>query len=86
MGSLGRFIALLLALLCVAPQGALSDPAPTSWSQALAQAKGETVYFNAWGSGPKFNAFIAWAVGRLQAEYGGTLRQVKLSDTGEAVA
>ena len=86
MGSLGRFIVLLLALLCVAPKGALSDPAPTSWNQALAQAKGQTVYFNAWGGDPKINAFIAWAAGRLQAEYGVTLRQVKLSDTGEAVA
>ena len=81
-----RFIPLLLALACFAGQAALADPAPTSWSQALAQAKGETVYFNAWGGDPKINAFIAWAAGRLQADYGVTLRQVKLSDTGEAVA
>ena len=86
MGSLGRFLLLFLALLCVAPQGARSDPAPTSWDQALSQAKGQTVYFNAWGGDPKINAFIAWAAERLQADYGVTLRQVKLSDTGEAVA
>jgi putative thiamine transport system substrate-binding protein len=65
---------------------ALAHPAPRSWSQALSQAKGETVYFNAWGGDPKINAFIAWAAGRLQTDYGVILRQVKLSDTGEAVA
>jgi putative thiamine transport system substrate-binding protein len=81
-----RIILLLLAMACLSGQAAQADPAPTSWSQALAQAKGETVYFNAWGGDPKINAFIAWAAGRLQADYGVTLRQVKLSDTGEAVA
>jgi len=86
MAWLGRFTALLLALFCVAPQAALADPAPTSWDQAVAQAKGETVYFNAWGGDPKINAFIAWAAGRLAADYGVTLHQVKLADTGEAVA
>lgn len=86
MAWLGRFIALLLALFCIAPPVALADPAPASWDQALAQAKGETVYFNAWGGDPKINAFIAWAAGRLETDYGVTLRQVKLSDTGEAVA
>jgi len=86
MISLRRFIPLLLALGGFAGQAALADPAPASWSQALAQARGETVYFNAWGGDPKINAFIAWAAERLQADYGVTLRQVKLSDTGEAVA
>jgi len=86
MISLRRFIPLLLALGGFAGQAALADPAPASWSQALAQARSETVYFNAWGGDPKINAFIAWAAERLQADYGVTLRQVKLSDTGEAVA
>ncbi|HEX4569267.1 MAG TPA: ABC transporter substrate-binding protein, partial [Dongiaceae bacterium] len=86
MISLRRFIPLLLAFGGFAGQAALADPAPASWSQALAQARGETVYFNAWGGDPKINAFIAWAAERLQADYGVTLRQVKLSDTGEAVA
>ena len=87
MGSLGRFIALLLALLCVAPQGALSDPAPTSWSQALAQAKGQTVYFNAWGGDEQINAYHRLGgAAASTADYGITLRHVKLADTAEAVA
>lgn len=80
--------AALLSLVLAAGFGraALADPAPTSWDQALAQAKGETVYFNAWGGDPKINAYISWAAERVKAEYGVTLRQVKLSDTAEAVA
>src|SRR5690242_7189377 len=84
-------LALLPALLAAAiwagaPGLALADPAPASWDQALAQARGEAVYFNAWGGDPKINAYIAWAAERLQADYGVTLSQVKLIDTAEAVA
>jgi len=65
---------------------ARADLPPTSWAQALAQARGQTVYFNAWGGDPKINAYISWAAQRLRADYGISLRQVKLSDTAEAVA
>jgi len=87
MHPLGRLGMLMFAtLLVAAPTPALADSAPASWDQALSRARGETVYFNAWGGDPKINAFIAWAGGRLQADYGVTLRQVKLTDTAEAVA
>lgn len=84
----------LLAALCILAAGLVSvlalpaaaDPAPTSWDQALAQARGETVYFDAWGGSEQINAFIAWAAGRLQSDYGVTLKQVKLADTGDGVA
>ena len=65
---------------------AAADPAPASWDQALAQARGETVYFDAWGGSEQINAFIAWAAGRLQSDYGVSLKQVKLADTGDAVS
>ena len=82
-----RAAVLSLLLSCLGLGGiALADPAPASWDQALAQAKGETVYFNAWGGDPKINAYISWAAERVKAAYGVTLRQVKLSDTAEAVA
>jgi putative thiamine transport system substrate-binding protein len=76
---------LCLMLLLVA-SAARADPAPSSWNQALAQARGQTVYFNAWGGDPKINAYISWAGERLKADYDVSLRQVKLSDTAEAVA
>jgi putative thiamine transport system substrate-binding protein len=81
-----RAILLLTLPAACFGRAALADPAPTSWSQALAEAKGETVYFNAWGGDPKINAYISWAAARVKTAYGVTLRQVKLSDTGEAVA
>src|SRR5690242_6804311 len=81
-----RAVLLSLALTAGLVRAACADPGPASWDQALAQAKGETVYFNAWGGDPKINAYISWAAERVKADYGVTLRQVNLSDTAEAVA
>lgn len=67
-----------LALLAATP--ALAD-----WQQTLAAAKGQTVYFNAWGGDPRTNAFLDWVGQEVQARYGVTLEHVKLTDTAEAV-
>ena len=67
----------------------LADSAPAAaedWSAVVAKARGETVYFNAWGGSERINDYITWASGRVAADYGVTLRQVKLADTGDAVA
>ena len=50
-----------------------------------AEAKGQTVYFNAWAGSPQINAYIAWAGDELKARHGITLEHVKLTDTAEAV-
>ena len=63
-----------------------ADPAPKSWDQALVQARGQTVYFDAWGGSEQINAFIIWAAGRLRSDFGVSLKQVKLADTGDGVA
>ena len=63
--------------------GANADPA---WDAVLAKAKGETVYWNAWGGDERTNAFIAWIGDQLHTRYGVEVKQVKLTDTGEAVA
>ena len=60
-----RAVLLSLALTAGLVRAACADPAPASWDQALAQAKGETVYFNAWGGDPKINAYISWAAERV---------------------
>ena len=31
-----------------------------SWQDTLEVAKGQTVYWNAWGGNPQTNAFIVW--------------------------
>jgi len=65
---------------------AASVRAEAAWDAVLAKARGETVYWNAWGGDERTNGFIAWVGDVVQQRYGITLRQVKLADTGEAVA
>lgn len=56
-----------------------------NWDQVLAEARGETVYFNAWGGSANINAYIQWAGEAVKARYGVTVVQVKLDDTAKAV-
>lgn len=63
----------------------LASPALADWQGTLAAAKGQTVYWNAWGGDARTNAFIAWVGTRTEALYGVKVAQVKLSDTAEAV-
>ena len=59
--------------------------AAAGWGAIAAEAKGQTVYFNAWAGSPQINAYIAWAGEQLKARHGVTLEHVKLADTAEAV-
>ena len=65
---------------------ALAQPDPADWAAVLDAARGQTVYWHAWGGDPKINDFIAWVGTRAQAEYGVTLEQVKLASTSDAVS
>jgi putative thiamine transport system substrate-binding protein len=56
------------------------------WSDIVARARGQTVYFNAWGGGEQINAYIAWTAQQLEERYGIKLEHVKLADTADAVA
>ncbi|MCB2114910.1 MAG: ABC transporter substrate-binding protein [Rhodobacteraceae bacterium] len=71
----------LLAALSLVAAPALA----AGWEDTLAAAKGQTVYWHAWGGDDRTNSFIEWASSELEAEYGVTIAQVKLSDTAEAV-
>ena len=63
---------------------ALAQGAP-SWSQIEAQARGQTVYFNAWGGGDAINAYIQWAGAEVLQRYGVKVEHVKVSDTADVV-
>ncbi|OCX65823.1 hypothetical protein BFP70_06690 [Thioclava sp. SK-1] len=65
---------------------ALASPAFADWDQTLEEAKGQTVYFNAWGGDPRTNAFLDWVSQQTQDRFGVTVDHVKLTDTAEAVA
>ena len=55
------------------------------WGQVTEKARGQEVFWNAWGGDERINAYIAWVGARVKADHGVTLRHVKLSDTAEAV-
>jgi putative thiamine transport system substrate-binding protein len=63
-----------------------ADPDPSDWQSVVDAAKGQTVYFNAWGGSENINAYLEWAGERLKDEYGVTVVHVKLDDTASAVA
>ena len=75
---------LALGLVMVPAMGHRAKAA--GWDDVLAAARGQTVWWHAWGGDPKINDFIAW-VGSLAAErHGVTLQHVKLASTADAVA
>ena len=57
-----------------------------AWQQTLAEAKGQRVYFNAWGGSPEINAYLGWAGQELERQYGVTLVQVKVDDIAQSVS
>ena len=76
----------ICASLALALAGISSARADAAWDAVLARAKGETVFWNAWGGDERTNAFIVWVGEQVRDRYGVTLKQVKLTDPGEAVA
>lgn len=65
---------------------AFAEPDPKDWDAVLQEARGQTVYWNAWGGDPRTNDYIAWAGQQVQEQFGITLEHVKLSDTATAVS
>jgi putative thiamine transport system substrate-binding protein len=73
--------------LVVMPTAAMAqEPNPKTFAALLAEAKGQTVYWNAWAGEQRINEYIAWVGQQVKAKYGVTLEHVKLSDTAEAVS
>ena len=63
---------------------ALAPDSP-AWRAIEAQAKGQTVYFNAWAGSPAINSYIQWAAAQLEQGYGLRLVHVKISDAADMV-
>jgi putative thiamine transport system substrate-binding protein len=59
--------------------------ADDDWRQTVKEAKGQTVYFNAWGGSETINDYIEWAGNKVKQRYGVTVKQVKVSDTANVV-
>mgnify|MGYP002148720339 CR=1 FL=1 len=82
-----HFLALTAAAggACAWP-GLSARAAAADWPATLGQARGQTVYFNAWAGSEVINAYIAWAGAQLAQRFGVTLRHVKIADAAEVVA
>ena len=57
-----------------------------SWEDISKKAKGQTVYWNAWGGSEEINAYISWVGSRVKEDHGVTLKHVKLASTADAVS
>jgi putative thiamine transport system substrate-binding protein len=78
---------MLRALFALAFCALAAGPAAAdSWTDTLTEARGQTIYWNAWGGDEQINAYIAWVGQQVQARFGIQLNHVKLTDTAEAVA
>lgn len=75
-----RFLAASAASLLLPAMARAAD-----WAATLAEARGQTVYFNAWAGSDSINAYIKWAGDEVQARFGITLEHVKITDTAEVV-
>lgn len=64
---------------------ALATPALADWQATLDAARGQTVYWNAWGGDERTNAFITWVGQETERLHGVRVQQVKLTSTAEAV-
>ncbi len=76
----------ILAVPFVAQAGTMAESAPADWANLLEKAKGQTVYFHAWGGADRINAYIDWAGEMLQKRYGVSVKHVKVSDTANVVS
>ena len=80
-----RPLALLpaLALTLTAPLHAADTD---DWEAVLEEARGQTVYWNAWAGDSRTNRYIEWVARRVAEEHDVTLVHVKLDDTSAAVS
>ncbi len=76
-----RLITLLSSLVF-----SLSAVAADTWQEIVEKAKGQTVYFHAWGGSQEINRYIQWAGNELQSQYGVTLKHVKVTDIAETTS
>ncbi|MFV0574132.1 MAG: ABC transporter substrate-binding protein [Vibrio sp.] len=53
------------------------------WKTIEQKAKGQDVYFNAWGGSQEFNDYLRWAEQQVKKQFGVNLHHVKVSDIAE---
>ncbi|SNY97284.1 ABC transporter substrate-binding protein [Halomonas sp. hl-4] len=76
----------LMAPLLALALPAAAAPDPGNWQAVLAEAEGQTVYWNAWGGDSRTNRYIDWVAEQMQAQHNIDVEHVKLDDTSSAVS
>lgn len=72
----------LAAALAIASAGSQAS----NWDDTLNAARGQTVYFNAWGGSDAINSYIQWAGNQVELQYGVKVEHVKITDAAAVVA
>ena len=80
--ALSRRHLLLMAGLAGSP---LLHAQSTAWSSIEAKARGQKIYFNAWGGSERVNGYLQWAATEASKRWNIQVEHVKLTDTVEAV-
>ena len=78
-------LTLLGGSLALGSVGSLAVDANAAWATLAKEARGQTVYFNAWAGSETINAYIRWAAQQVQQRLGVRVEHVKISDAADVV-
>ncbi len=81
-----KMSAAAIAFAACTALAAHAQPDPADWPAVLQEARGQTVYWHAWGGDPRINDFISWVAEQALSRHGVRVTQVKLASTADAVA
>ncbi len=79
-------LAAIMTLGALVGHAAAETPDPSNWSALIEQARGQKVFFHAWGGEPRINDYIAWAGRQVKDRYGIDVVHVKVTDTASVVS
>lgn len=74
-----------LAFIGVGLVGPAFGQTGTTWPAIEGKARGQKVFFNAWGGSERTNAYLQWASSEAARRFGLQVEHVKLTGTAEAV-
>lgn len=75
----------LLAAMSAGLRAPAEAQATPAWAEIEARARGQTVYFNAWGGSEVINRYIQWVGAQVLQRHGVRLEHVKISDAADMV-
>lgn len=78
-----RYSLYFLGLWLLMPQ--LAAAQETNWQKIEQDAKGQTVWFNAWGGDAAVNKYLDWVSDEVKRDYAITLRIVHIADAADTV-